>query len=88
MANIKTIQNNIMRKICIFIIILCAIISCKHEKVSPELKSKINLQSTIKKTVYYDSILGYINPKLGLFSFKFTVQNDINNGKYTLFEEY
>ncbi len=61
-----------MKKILFLFIIFS--VSCKQNKPEIEVEKKVTPPIEVKKTdVIKDSISDYINPKLGLFSFKFDI---------------
>ena len=72
-----------MKKTLIHLFIALIFFSCKHDRINestnkPLMRNDIMIDSTLIKsesqvvhTKYIDSISGFINPKLGLYNFKF-----------------
>jgi hypothetical protein len=60
-----------MYKLQFLVLLLLFSVSCKQNKPKPLVIKKGTLKIEVKKDVIKDSISGYINPKLGLYSFKF-----------------
>jgi hypothetical protein len=61
-----------MKKINFLFLILIISVSCKQDKPKPVVVKEVTPLIEEKKTVVInDTISGYINPKLGLYSFKF-----------------
>jgi len=65
-----------MKKLQFLILVLFLSVSCKQEKPKPVVVKKVTHPIEVeKKVVINDSISGYINPKLGLYSFKFVTKD-------------
>jgi hypothetical protein len=72
-TNIKKLPHKMYKQI-ILLIITVLLASCRQEKTDKLPNSKDELHvSQDDKTTKNDSISGFINPELGLFSFKFNV---------------
>ena len=74
-----------MYKLQIIILILIFSVSCNQEKPKPVVVKKVTPPIEVKKKyVINDSITDYINPKLGLYNFKFdldTARQELNKIK-------
>ena len=74
-----------MKKLQFLILVLFLSVSCKQEKPKPVIVKKVTPPIEVKKKyVINDSISDYINPKLGLYGFKFyldTVRQELNKIK-------
>ena len=63
-----------MNKLQLLILVLILSVSCVKEKPKPVFVKKVTPPIEVKKKYdINDSISGYINPKLGLFGFKFII---------------
>ena len=76
-----------MNKFQILVLVLILSVSCKQDQPKPVVKKKVTPPIEVKKDILNDSISGYINPNLGLFSFIFTATIASNSRRYPLLKD-